>query len=534
MESHILLSPFTRHPAVTDQNFGAFMVAKLEAHPKSRFVNGSSHASWSYAQVAGQARAVCRGLRRLGLGRGCTAYLLSNSRAELVPALFGAACANVAVAYEQPDYGVDVLVDMMEPLRPDAVLCEHSALNKVLQVQERLSCVKHVVLLGAGEAGDKALSWSQLLEPGDGADHWPPEYVAGLPCYLPQTSGTTGKPKAVVHTHDSLLASVQAAGHPDQLSLGEEDVLVCTSVLGHVYACFDCVCKGIVQGASTVFLEYKASIEALLEALQKHRATALCTVPFVAQQLLAYPHLDRYDLSSLRHLTTATSYISPDISKGLFEKLNLTSFAQLYGQSEIIFVSAGIYGQPPNFTSMGRLGAGIEGMIRDVNTGKALGPGERGELLLRGRGLMRGYWQRLDEPVTDADGWYRTGDLCYSDEDGWLYMVQRISEMIQFREHKVPPADVEYMLLRCPEVADCAVVGLPDPEATQLLHAVIVPKKPVGEEHFVNFMKENALSCLHLEGGVTLTDAIPRNKLGKLVRRQLVEWVLQRSKHERR
>ncbi|EEC06760.1 acyl-CoA synthetase, putative, partial [Ixodes scapularis] len=305
------------------RNFGAFMVAKLEAHPKSRFVNGSSHESWSYAQVAGQARAVCRGLRRLGLGRGCTAYLLSNSRAELVPALFGAACANVAVAYEQPDYGVDVLVDMLEPLRPDAVLCEHSALNKVLQVQERLSCVKVSIAY-------KSLSPDNVNIP-------LLEYLVSAKPSIPIGFSASALISSEMETYDwwQLCATLfdrrpifqlpeSSEGrlncglkhqHPDQLSLGEEDVLVCTSVLGHVYACFDCVCKGIVQGASTVFLEYKASIEALLEALQKHRATALCTVPFVAQQLLAYQHLDRYDLSSLRHLTTATSYISPDISK---------------------------------------------------------------------------------------------------------------------------------------------------------------------------------------------------------------------------
>ncbi|CAN8006014.1 unnamed protein product, partial [Ixodes hexagonus] len=534
MEDHVLRSPFSRPTLDSARNFGAFMLDKLEAHSQSRFVNGSSHVSWSYGELAGMARAVCRGLRRrLGVGRGRVISLLSNSRAELLPALFGAACANVAVTFEQPDYGVDVIVDMLEPLQPDAIFCEPSALGKILQVQKKLSCVKHVVLLGAEEAGDQVLSWSQLLGSGDADDApWSPEYVAGQTCYLPFTSGTTGKPKVVVHTHESLLANVQAAGRPDQLSLGEQDVLVCTSTLGHVYALFDCVCKGIVQGASTVFLEYRASTEALLEALQRHRATALCTVPFVAQQLLASPHLDRYDLSSLRHLTTASSYISPDIPKGLFDKLRLTSYAQLYGQTEIIFVAAGSYGKPPNFASMGRLGAGREAMIRDPETGQALGPGERGELMLRGPGLMRGYWHSLDTPVTDADGWYSTGDECYYDEQGWLYMVQRISEMMQFRGDKVPPADVEAMLLRCPEVADCAVVGLPDPVAHQLPHAVIVPKVPVGEEHFVSFMAENAPSYLQLEGGVTLTDAIPRNNLGKVVRRQLLEWVLRHSKHQ--
>ncbi|XP_029839957.3 4-coumarate--CoA ligase 1 [Ixodes scapularis] len=534
MERHVLRSPFSRHPLDTEQNFGAFILDKLRAYPHSRFVNGSSHASWSYGQLAGQVRAVCGGLRRLGLGLGSTVLLLSHSGAELLPAMLGAACANVAVTFGDPDFGVDVIVDRMEPLQPDAIFCEPNALAKVLRVQKRLRSVKHVVLLGGtGEAGDKTLSWSELLDSGDSDPPPSPEYVAGQPCCLPLTSGTTGKPKAVVHTHESLLASVQAAGHPDQLSLDEQDVLVCTSMLSHMYALMVCVCKGIVQGASTVFLHYQASTETLLEALQKYRATALSTVPFVAQKLLAHPHLDSYDLSSLQHLTTAATHISTDIARALYDRLHLTSFTQLYGQTEVLFATAGSYGKPPNFTSIGQLGAGLEAMIRDPETGEVLGPGERGELMLRGPGLMRGYWPLFDKPVTDADGWWGTGDQCYSDEQGWLYLVQRMSELIHIRGEKVAPADVETILLQCREVADCALVGVPDKEAQQLPHAIIVPNNHVGKDHFVKFMEENAPPYLHLKGGVTLTDAIPRNRLGKVVRRQLTEWVLRQSKHER-
>ncbi|EEC12335.1 AMP dependent CoA ligase, putative, partial [Ixodes scapularis] len=335
MERHVLRSPFSRHPLDTEQNFGAFILDKLRAYPHSRFVNGSSHASWSYGQLAGQVRAVCGGLRRLGLGLGSTVLLLSHSGAELLPAMLGAACANVAVTFGDPDFGVAASLRFFFEFGSSLRVC----------------------------------------------------------------------------TVDKLI------GHP-----GNYDETTSVRVRAR--------------------LRRPQSNEGYI-CPSEHQATALSTVPFVAQKLLAHPQLDSYDLSSLQHLTTAATHISTDIARALYDRLHLTSFTQLYGQTEVLFATAGSYGKPPNFTSIGQLGAGLEAMIRDPETGEVLGPGERGELMLRGPGLMRGYWPLFDKPVTDADGW----------------------------------------------VADCALVGVPDKEAQQLPHAIIVPKNHVGKDHFVKFME---------------------------------------------
>ncbi|KAH9367880.1 hypothetical protein HPB48_017307 [Haemaphysalis longicornis] len=152
-------------------------------------------------------------------------------------------------------------------------------------------------------------------------------------------------------------------------------------------------------------------------------------------------------------------------------------------------------------------------------SGKPLGPGQCGELVLRSPGLMCGYWGRLDEPVTDANGWYRTGDVCYYDEDEWLYLVERLSEFIHCRDRKVPPAAIEAVLFSCAQVQDCAVVGLPDPEVGQLPHAVVVPIPGCDDLapcHFQQFADAKLPRSLRLEGGVTVVGKIPRNKLGKL------------------
>ncbi|KAH7950893.1 hypothetical protein HPB52_003076 [Rhipicephalus sanguineus] len=265
------------------------------------------------------------------------------------------------------------------------------------------------------------------------------------------------------------------------------------------------------------------------------QVSALSTVPYLARCLLDHPQRSRYDLGHLRYLATGTSYISEDVARRLFLELNLKSYVQIYGQTEFVFITGGLHDSPPRFGSIGRLGVGVEAMVIDNETKKPLGSMQHGELVVRGPGLMRGYWGMEDQPCTDPEGWYRTGDECYLDDEGWLYLVQRMSESIHCRNVKVIPPKVEAALLQCAHVKDCAVVGLPHLQAGQVPHAIIVPKsnsRHLGPEHYVRFVNERMPEQYRLEGGVTLVDAIPRNKLGKLVRRELVNWMLERRAHQ--
>ncbi|XP_037529351.1 uncharacterized protein LOC119406692 [Rhipicephalus sanguineus] len=409
-------------------------------------INATSYDERTYGDIANQAEAVHGALESLGVCAGDTLCLMVDNRLELLPMLVGAACANVGVVYEIPGYAVEVLIEWMKNIDFTAICCELSNVDSALEL-------KHVIVLGEGKnlpSGTEAavILWSQLIKMGTKARRLSAlavEYQANRICYVAPTSGTVGKPRMVVHCHDSLVASVQSISHQQHMGLTVEDVLLCTSPLGHVYALFACVCKAIVHGATCAFLK-KAETDALLEAIQRLKVSTLNTVPYLARCLLEHPQRSHYDLSHLRYLATATTYISEDVARTLFRELNLKSYVQIYGKTEIVFISGGLYDSPPRFTSVGRLGAGLEAMVIDTETKKPLGPMQHGELVIRGPGLMRGYLGMEDEPCTDPEGWYRT---------------------------------------------------------------------------------ENAPKELQLEGGVTLVDSIPRNTLGKLVRRELLNWVLQ-------
>ncbi|XP_077564180.1 uncharacterized protein LOC144179636 isoform X3 [Haemaphysalis longicornis] len=501
-------------------------------------INGTNHQECSYQDVAEVAVTVHAGLGSLGIGAGQKILLLISNRPELLPLIVGAACANVAFAYDFRGYAADVLADSMQDFHFDAIFCEYRDVEEVFKLPLSLTTVKHIIVLGAPAEETEviigsAFTWKQFLCMGEEARNFLSpcvKYIEGQICYMSATSGTTGKPKMVVHCHESLVASVQANSHPHHMGLNGKDTLLCTGTIGHVYALFGCICKSIVHGASTIFLEAPNTDE-ILEALEKHKVSTLATVPYMARCLLDHPQRFKYDLSSLQYLITATNYISEDVGRRLFDELKLKSYVQVYGQTEFVFITGGLLTEAPRFGSIGRLGMGVEAMVIDNKTGKPLGPGHRGELLVKGPGLMRGYWGRLDEPFTDANGWYRTGDECYYDEDEWLYLVQRLSEFIHCRNCKIAPAEIEAVLLKCPQVQDCAVMGLPNPEAGQLPHAVVVPKprsEDFDPEHFQRFVDARVPKSLRLEGGVTIVDAIPRNKLGKLVRRELLKLVLGR------
>ncbi|XP_075748756.1 uncharacterized protein LOC119172627 isoform X1 [Rhipicephalus microplus] len=534
----IVKSPFGDRALDVRENFGGYILNHLRLNSNSRLINATSHAEQTYGELASQVEAVHAALRSLGVCAGDKLCLIAPNRFELLQIFFGAACANVAVAYEYPGYSVDVLIELMKDIKFTVICCELSDMDSALELKARQPSISHIIAMGESTsvqtgAHGFVMSWSEFIEIGTKARLLSSpsiEYQSNRICYMRSTSGTTGKPKMVVHCHDSLVASVKANSHQQHMGLSAEDVLLCTSTLGHVYALFDCVCKAIVQGATCAFLE-KADTEATLDALQRFKVSALSTVPYMARCLLEHPQRSHYDLSHLRYLATGTSYISEDVAKSLFRELNLKSYVQIYGQTEFVFITGGLHDSPPRFASMGRLGVGVEAMVIDSETKKPLGPMQQGELVVRGPGIMRGYLGMEDEPCTDSEGWYRTGDECYFDQEGWLYLVQRLNEAMYCRNFKIIPAKAEAVLLQSAHVKDCAVVGLPDIQAGHLPHAIIVPKvdsNHLGPQYYRNFADERMPQEYKLEGGVTLVDSIPRNNLGKLVRRELAKWVLER------
>ncbi|KAH7945955.1 hypothetical protein HPB49_017834 [Dermacentor silvarum] len=466
----------TEHPFDTRRNFGEYMVQHLRRHAGSKLINGTSHEAFTYGEVAEQVDAVRTALWRLGHEAGDKILLLSANRTQFLPMFLGAACANVASVSESPGFSVDVLADAMQTLSLVCVCCEPDRVQEALELQRRLVSIKHIIVLDEPAhkmdgTTNSIITWNELLKKGreEGSPMPPPaEYRENQICYMTSTSGRAwsppsnkrqpsnndngsgpvnvralaeiilrfGKPKQERNANAGPMKEFDkpkrndndgpSRSHPGHMGLGPEDVSLSTTSLSHVYALFDGVCKAIAQGASAAFME-TADDTAILEAIHKHRVTAMSTTPYTVRCLLDNERRKGYDLDCLQYVTTATTIIGEDVAKTLVKEFNLKSFIQLYGQSEIPFISAGLYNAPSKYKSIGCLAVGVQA-------------------------------------------------VCYYDNDGWLYLVARLSDFFCCRGGKYWPAEVEAVLLKCPEVHDCAVVGMPHPEAGEVAHALVVPE----------------------------------------------------------
>uniref|UniRef100_J3L6U4 4-coumarate--CoA ligase n=1 Tax=Oryza brachyantha TaxID=4533 RepID=J3L6U4_ORYBR len=178
------------------------------------------------------------------------------------------------------------------------------------------------------------------------------------------------------------------------------------------------------------------------------------------------------------------------------------------------------------YGSAGKLAPRVEAKIIDTATGEALGPGRRGELWIRGPVVMKGYVG--DAEVTAAtitpDGWLKTGDLCYFNEDGFLYIVDRLKELIKYKGYQVPPAELEHILQSRPEIADAAVVPYPDEEAGQLPMAFVVrqPGTNLTEQQVMNCVAKHVAPYKKVRR-VAFVTAIPKSPAGKILRRELAQ-----------
>lgn len=196
---------------------------------------------------------------------------------------------------------------------------------------------------------------------------------------------------------------------------------------------------------------------------------------------------------------------------------------QGYGMSE---TTLGVL-QTKAIIKPGSVGEPAQGTYAKIidETGKSLGPNQRGELCFKGDLIMKGYIN--DETSTkdtiDKDGWLHTGDIAYYDEDKQFYIVDRLKELIKYKAFQVPPAEIEGLLLSHPKIKDCGVIGIPDEDSGELPLAFVVkqPGVTLTEKEVQDFVAENASKAKWLRGGVRFIDEIPKTQSGKLLRREM-------------
>ncbi|KAF7833957.1 4-coumarate--CoA ligase-like 9 [Senna tora] len=347
------------------------------------------------------------------------------------------------------------------------------------------------------------------------------------------SSGTTGKVKGVMLSHGNLIALIGGFYHLRHLVEPVENepdpVSLFTLPLFHVFGFFMLV-RAISMGETLVLME-RFDFEGMLKVVERYRVTYMPVSPPLIVALAKSELVNKYDISSLRLLGCGGAPLGKEVAEKFNERFPDVQIVQGYGLTESGGGATRMIGaeEAKRHGSVGRLAENMEAKIVDPVSGEALPPGQKGELWIRGPTIMKGYVRNEEATAEtlDSEGWLKTGDLCYFDSHGFLYIVDRLKELIKYKAYQVPPAELEHILHTNPEIADAAVIPYPDEDAGQIPMAFVVrkPGSNITAPQVMDFVAKQVAPYKKIRR-VAFINAIPKNPAGKILRRELVESVL--------
>uniref|UniRef100_A0A7E4W9P2 4-coumarate--CoA ligase 1 n=1 Tax=Panagrellus redivivus TaxID=6233 RepID=A0A7E4W9P2_PANRE len=348
-------------------------------------------------------------------------------------------------------------------------------------------------------------------------------------CWLPYSSGTTGLPKGVMHTHKGyllhyLLVIKNAIQNASNLDLAESTHSLLFLPFYHAMGFFS-VWSAHIRGHALILLD-KFHFSTVLGLVQKYKLQALAGVPSLLHRLARDPAVEKYDLSSIRVISSGGSKLDDETAAKMKQRFpNLIKIAQGYGMTEFVTIITVSDLSPDE--PVGSCGKALEHVsIKIVNpeTEQKCPEGFTGEIRVKAPYVMKGYWRasKATSESFDNEGYYKTGDIGRVTPSGYLIITDRIKDLIKVKGLQVPPAEIEEVLLDCPGLADAAVVGVPDATHGEIPKAFVVKASDdLTEEIVVNYVAERLSHYKHLKGGVHFIDEIPRTPAGKIQRRVL-------------
>jgi acyl-CoA synthetase (AMP-forming)/AMP-acid ligase II len=517
MAGEVVLSP---HPdvSVPDVALHEFVLADaMQRADQAALVDGPSGRTLTYGQLAGGVRRVAAGLAARGFTKGDVFAIYCPNVPEYALAFYGVSAAGGINTTISPLYTVEELVRQLTDAHARFLLTVPPFLAKALEAADR-SGVEEVFVLGEAEG---ATPFADLLTAGD----TPPAVEidpANDLVVLPYSSGTTGVNKGVMLTHRNLVANV-CQGAPALLA-GEGERLIAVLPFFHIYGLVVLMCAALSRGSTLVTMP-RFDLEEFLRLLQDQRITRAYVAPPIVLALAKHPLVDKYDLSELKSIFSGAAPMDASLERACSERLGC-EVIQGWGLTETSPVVTTNYNTPggPRPGSVGVPLPNTEMRVVDPATGADVSRGETGELLVRGPQVMKGYLNAPEATAAmlDPDGWLHTGDLGMVDEQGYVFIVDRVKELIKYKGLQVAPAELEAVLLSHPKVADAAVVRFPDEEAGEVPKAFVVARDPVDPEELMAYVAVRVAPYKKVRR-VEFIDAIPKAASGKILRRLLMD-----------
>jgi long-chain acyl-CoA synthetase len=484
--------------------------------------------SVTFGELGERSRRVAQALRGVGVGEGDRVAFIDKNGAEWFEVTFGLAllgAVNVSVNWRLAPAEMAQIID---DARAEVVIVGPEFVGHVEKIAPELERVRTIVVIGGAAADHEG--WLDYAAFVDAAEPVDPGVQPGGSdvAFQLYTSGTTGLPKGVMLTNDNFFKGVE--GIAGQWRFTPDSVNLAMMPMFHI-AGAGWAMVGLYHGCRTVVLR-DVDPARILQVIPEFGITNAFMVPAVIQFLLMTPGVESTDFTSLRALVYGASPITDKVLVQGMDTMGC-EFVQVYGLTEttgaitqLDGVDHDPSGRPGLLRSCGRPYPWVEVRIVDASTGTDMPLGEVGELWTRSHQNMAGYW---DNPAATADaltpdGWFKTGDAGYADADGFLYLHDRVKDMIVTGGENVYPAEVENVLMQHPAVADVAVIGVPDERWGEAVKAIVVPAadSSVDGPALIAFARES-LAGYKLPKSVDFAETLPRNPSGKLLKRELRE-----------
>jgi long-chain acyl-CoA synthetase len=476
----------------------------------------------TWAELDERSSRVASGLAAEGIGAEDRIARIDKNSIDYYEVLFGAAKINAVTVDVNWRLAPPEMAQIVNDAGAKVLFVGTEFVPHLEKIESELRTVTKIVVCGESATHETYETWlarQSAVDPGADAE---PDDV----CLQLYTSGTTGLPKGVMITNRNLFTFIDEVA--PTLGFSEDSVSIVVMPVFHI-AGSGWSLVGMALAARTV-VHPEVNPAAIVESIGAEGVTHAFFVPAVLQFLLMVPELRETDVSTLQLVAYGASPITEKILRGSMEAFGC-DFVQLYGLTEttgaIVQLDAADHdpdNRPELLRSCGKPYPWVE--IRVVgDDGDDVADGDVGELWVRSVQVMKGYWNKPEDTAAaiTPDGWFKTGDAGYW-RDGFLYLHDRVKDMIVSGGENVYPAEVENALMAHPEVADVGVVGVPDERWGEAVHAVIVKAPGTDPEPaaLIAFARER-LAGFKCPKSITFVDALPRNPSGKILKRELRE-----------